>query len=321
MGGAAVGHQRLLLTKDSRSTLHFQSVDNNNGGNLFFTRLKTIRSACLCLALLTMAAAHAEPVPLEPAAFTEYMASKIRAEVGDTPVAVKGPLTLAVGSLQANLDRLYSYCRKGGVTCEIEAGNYAKTASDLLKERSAPLDPDAVRIVIRSTDYIKHAQASLGANASELNLQLRPFVDGLVAVAVLDTPRAVRPLSDKDLEKIGLSKEQLFELGAKNVRAVLSPLSETAKPVAVGKIGTIHGNFYEVGRVTLHDDWTPLASSQDGVLLIALPTTDAVLYISEASPAAIERLKALSRDIARRSPNPLSSAVLRWTKERWELVP
>jgi len=291
-----------------------------NGGNLFFTKLNIIGSACLGSILLTTVV-HAETVPLEPVAFTEYMASRIRSEVGDTPVLVKGTLTLSVGSVQANLDRLYNYCRKGGQTCEIEASNYAKAVSDVLKERNAPPAKDAVRIVVRSTDYIKQAQASLGANASETHLQLRPFVEGLVAVAVLDTPRTIRPLNDGDLEKMGLSQEQLFELGAKNVRAALRPLSETARPVAAGEIGSIHGNFYEIGRVTLHDDWGALALSQNGILLVALPTTDTVLYISEASPASVEAFRALVRDVARKSPNPLSSSLLQWTTERWEVVP
>jgi len=92
--------------------------------------------------------------------------------------------------------------------------------SGVLKERNAPIDKDAVRIVIRSSDYIKHAQASLGADAA--GLQLRPLVTGLMAVVVLDAPRTIRPVTDGDRKKLGLSQEQLFELGATNIRATLN---------------------------------------------------------------------------------------------------
>lgn len=285
---------------------------------MIFLSLKKIHFTCMCVLVFAAVTAHAESIPLEADAFTDYMATKIRSEVGGAAVSVKGPLTLSVGSLQANLDRLYSFCQRSGAACEVEINNYAKTVSGVLKERNAPIDKDAVRIVIRSSDYIKHAQASLGADAA--GLQLRPLVTGLMAVVVLDAPRTIRPVTDGDRKKLGLSQEQLFELGATNIRATLKPLSETAKPVAAGQIGTLPTSFYEVGRLTLHADWAELAASQNGTLLVTLPATDTVLYISESSPSAIDALKAMTKNIARKSPSPLSLEVLRWTKERWELV-
>lgn len=268
---------------------------------------------------LAVPVVFAQSVPLEEAAFTEYMAQALRHEVGDVPVSVKGSLTLSIGSLQANLDRVYGFCRKNESACASESDRYAKGVAQVIKAQNAPIDKAEVRLVVRSSEYIKRAQASLGSDAPAL--QFRPLVEGLVSVAVLDTPRAVRPLDDRDLRKLELSQEQLFELGRQNLRSILKPLGESAKPVTGGQIGTLPRNFYEVGRVAVHADWETLATAQNGTLLLALPTTDAVLYIAESSPAAIDALRALARDTASKAPNPLSPAVLRWTKVRWELVP
>lgn len=51
-------------------------------------------------------AARAQQLPADEPAFTAFVAGRIRAEIRDTPVGVKGLLTLSIGSLQANLDPL-----------------------------------------------------------------------------------------------------------------------------------------------------------------------------------------------------------------------
>jgi uncharacterized protein YtpQ (UPF0354 family) len=271
------------------------------------------------LGLITLSTCVMAQVPTEDAAFTDYVAQVIRAEVGDTPVSVKGPLTLSVGSLQGNLDRISAFCKGNSEKCAGEVERYAKGVSQVLKQQNAPIDKTAIRIVIRSAEYVRRAQASFGADGP--TLQTKPLVDGLFSVAVLDTPRALRPLDDRDLKKLGLSQDDVFALGAENLLNTLQPLSEKAKPVASGQIGSITGSVYEVGRLAVQSQWASLAVAQNGTLLVSLPSTDVVLYVSEGTNAAVDALRTLATHTAAKSPNPLAPLVLKWTPERWELVP
>ena len=79
------------------------------------------------------------------------------------------------------------------------------------------------------------------------------------------------------------------------------------------------GSFFDVGRVAMHDEWAPLAAAQNGVLLVALPATDTLLYASEATPTAVDALRTFAKR-ASTSSGALSGIVLKWTPERWELV-
>jgi hypothetical protein len=64
-----------------------------------------------------------------------------------------------------------------------------------------------------------------------------------------------------------------------------------------------------------------LAQAQHGELVIAVPTTDQVLYISESTPAAIDALRALSRRLGSRSQNPLApETLLRWSDGQWKVA-
>lgn len=281
--------------------------------------LITIRLLVVAVITLLSVEASAQEIPTDEAAFTEFVAQAIRREVGDAPVAVKGPLTVSVGTLQANLGRIFGFCQANKAGCAIEVDKYAKGAAQILKQENIPLDKTAIRLVVRTTEYIKRAQASFGNDGP--TLQSKPLAEGLVSVAVLDTPRAIRPLDDRDLKKLNISQDQLFELGSENLRSTLKPITDSAKPATAGQIGTITGSIYEVGRVTVLSQWADLANAQQGNLIVALPTTDRVLYISEVTPVALDALRTLSNNVASKAPNPLApSTLLKWTSDRWVVV-
>jgi hypothetical protein len=61
--------------------------------------------------------ASAGDIPKDEAGFTDYVAKQFRVEIGDSAVVVKSPLTLGIGNLQANLDRIYTFCRQNNDGC------------------------------------------------------------------------------------------------------------------------------------------------------------------------------------------------------------
>ena len=73
-------------------------------------------------------------------------------------------------------------------------------------------------------------------------------------------------------------------------------------------------------RLALVDSWAPLAQAQGGVLIVAAPSADLVLYASEDGSAAIDALRTLARNMMARAPKPLSGTLLRWTPKGWQLV-
>ncbi|GLS98076.1 hypothetical protein [Piscinibacter gummiphilus] len=278
--------------------------------------------AALLLLVGARATAAAQPLPRDEPAFTAHMATVFQAEAGDIPVRVKAgePLTLEVDRMQVNLDRLYNYCLRVRGNCADQATTFAKAMKEMLTEAKAPMDKAAIRLVVRPREYL--GQVPPSADGSGSTLQTRPLVDGLITVVVLDTPRALRPILAGDLPKLGVTAGELFQLAEANLVAALRPLGDVTDPVRAGKIGVVGGDVYEVGRLALVGQWTELAVAQGGTLLVVLPTTDVVLYISEATPAAIEALRGQSRRMAGRAPNPLApEMVLRWAPTGWQLVP
>jgi uncharacterized protein YtpQ (UPF0354 family) len=270
------------------------------------------------LSLALSVSVLAKDIPKDEAGFTEYVTGQIRAEVGDASIAIKSPLSVAVGNMQANLDRIFSFCKRNSDGCSKEVANYVKALGQAYRDQNVAPSREALRIVVRTTQYVQQVQGTLGPGTPPLHP--KPLVEGLILLPVLDAPRTIRMLNDGDMRSLGLSAEEVQQIAIANLRNSLKPLMDAAKVAGGGQIGKLVGDAFDSSRLALLDTWAPLAAAQGGKLIVAAPATDAVFYIGEDSPVAIDALRALVRDIMSRAPNRLSDMLLRWTPGGWEIV-
>jgi hypothetical protein len=119
---------------------------------------------------------------------------------------------------------------------------------------------------------------------------------------------------------MGLTSKQVYEVGFANLRSNLKPPTESAPAAAPGQIRHLTGDVYQPSRLALVESWVPLAHTQHDVLIVAAPATDAVFYIGEETPVAIDALRTLVNNVRSRAPNPLSNILLRWTPKGWNVV-
>jgi uncharacterized protein YtpQ (UPF0354 family) len=270
------------------------------------------------LQLVAVGFARAQAIPTDEPRFTAYVAEQMQKAAGDVAVSIKGPLTLAVGPLQANLDRIYSYCNANAAGCSGEIDTYVKAAADTLRTKTLPPTREALRLVVRTAQYRDEAQRYV---APTTLVPARPLADGLVVMPMLDLPHTIRGLNEKDSAALGLTTKEVYEVATANLRKSLKALMHVAKPVGRGQIGQLTGDVYQPSRLVLLDSWARLAQAQGGVLIVAAPATDTVLYIAEDSPIAIDALRTLVKNVLGRAPNKLTSLLLRWTPTGWQVVP
>ena len=272
------------------------------------------------LAAYTWTVAVAEEVPRDVSAFTEAVAVELRQQVGEASVIVKGPLTLGLGDLQLNLDRIFAFCRGNAAGCRVQVDGYVKGAAETYRNVTTPPSKSSVRLVVRTSEYIETIR-SVPEGTKPIEIQPRPFADGLFILPVLDSPRTVRYLAESDNAKLEMTADEIYQLGLTNLAKELRPLMEVAKVAKHGQIGELTGNVYDPSRLILLDSWVPLVQAQSGVLIVAIPATDALFYIGEDTPKAIDALHTLSKIVLARAPAKLSGNLYRWRATGWERVP
>jgi hypothetical protein len=282
--------------------------------------LSNRRSLAIVGLVALFSVAVAEDVPRDVSAFTDAVAVELRQQVGEASVIVKGPLTLGLGDLQLNLDRIFAFCRGNAAGCQAQVDGYVKGAAETYRTVTAPPNKSSVRLVVRTSEYIE-AIRSVSQGEKPIEIQPRPFADGLFVLPVLDSPRTVRYLAESDNAKLEMSADEVYQLGLANLSGELQPLMEVAKVAKHGQIGELTGNVYDPSRIVLLDSWAPLVQAQAGVLIVAIPATDALFYIGEDTPKAIDALRALSKTVLARAPAKLSGNLYRWRASGWERVP
>ncbi len=274
------------------------------------------------LSLVAVAAANAEPVPLDDPGFTDAITEQFRTALPDEHVVVVAPQRLTIGNTGAvvSLARLWQACRANAAGCDAQAAAFVAGTTKAFQEMNKPPERSQVRVALRSAATAQAYVAS--SRGTGLNLQVQPFVTGMVAAVMIDSPSSVRWASSHDLDALKLEPAALMDLARANTHAGMQPLVSVATPAPAGKIGAIDGaDTYTASRLLFPSDWAPLAKAQGGVLVVAVPRPTTILYVGDDSAASLAALRDFARERAGRAPDAIGDLLLRWTPEGWKTVP
>jgi hypothetical protein len=275
----------------------------------------------LVLALSLCDAVHAQSVPLEDPGFTEALIEQFRTALPDEHVVLVAPQRLTIGNTgsSVNLARLWQFCHATPERCDAQSVVFVSGMTKSFKEMNKPPERAQVRIALRSAATAKGLLA--GSRGTGLNLQVQPFVGGIVSVVVIDSPTSLRWASSHDLEALKLDPEGLRELARANTHAGMQPLVSIAPPAPRGEVGAIDGaDAYTASRLLFPSDWAPLAKAQSGVLIVAVPRPGTILYIGDDSAGAVAALRDFAHQRLAGAADGLGDELLRWTPEGWKLV-
>ena len=285
----------------------------------------TLISRAALAGLLSLAAAtavHAQSVPLDDPGFTDALTEQFRTALPDEHVVVVAPQRLTIGNegVVISLARLWQYCHATPARCDAQATDFVAGTTKAFQEMNKPPLPAQVRVALRSSATAQAYVAS--SRGTGLNLQVQPFVTGLVSAVMIDSPRTMRWASSHDLDALKLDPAALLELARSNTHAGMQPLMSVAPPAPKGKLGSIDGaDAYTASRLLFPSDWAPLAKAQGGVLIVAVPRPTTILYAGDDSDETLTALRAFAHERAQRAPDAIGDMLLRWTPDGWKPLP
>ena len=274
------------------------------------------------LSLAAAASAGAQSVPLEDPGFTDAITEQFRTALPDEHVVLVAPQRLTLGNAgsSVSLARLWQFCQQDPKHCDAQSAVFVSGMVKSFKEMNKPPERTQVRLALRSSAAARELLAS--SRGTGMNLQVQPFVDGIVSVVVIDSPKSLRWASSHDLDTLQLDSAALRELGRANTHADMQPLVGIAPPAPRGQIGAINGaDAYTASRLLFPADWAPLAKAQGGVLIVAVPRPTMILYIGDDGAESVGALRSVARDTAQHAPDAIGDVLLRWTPDGWKPLP
>jgi hypothetical protein len=183
-----------------------------------------------------------------------------------------------------------------------------------------PIVKSELRVIVRSAGYVDALRRQAGERPAPQPIA-RPLAGDLWLICVIDRPRQINMLTDRDLDTLGLSQDEAIALGTQNVASPLPPGSAVITPLwPRNGIGYVTGHFYESSRLLLHEDWSALSQQMSGHLVVAVPVPEGVLYIEGKDPADLAALARVAEATAKDDPRKISTQLLRWVPDGWEVV-
>ena len=282
----------------------------------------SLRRAALLCALVLSQTAFAQGVPLDDPGFTDAITEQFRTALPDEHIVLVAPQRLTIGNAGAsvNLARLWQACHAAPAKCDAESARFVSGMTKSYKEMNRPPERAQVRLAVRSAAAANALLAN--SRGTGLNLQVQPFIGGLVSVVVIDTPASLRWASSRDLEALKLDSAALRDLAGTNTHTAMQPLIGIAPPASKGKIGELDAaDAYTASRLLFPSDWAPLAKAQGGVLIVAAPRPAMLLYVGDDSATAVDALRKLAHERMTGASDGLSDTLLRWTPDGWKPLP
>jgi len=266
-----------------------------------------------------------QTVPKTEAEFTRFVADWLQRALPGFSVKSAGQLTIATSTPdgefagQVSLDRVWEFCRSNTEQCPGAIAHFVSAVADVARDRAQPIEKAMVRLVVRPEGVVQQAKRQVATAAAPI-LFTRRLVGDLWVIAVLDFARSMRYVTTDDLNKLGLDKDTVFELGRRNLAESLKPLREVVQSLPPNGFGRLTEDDYESSRVILHAEWASVAEQLNQNLVVMVPASNLLLYGDGSTPAGVDAMRAFAAEAARRSQRPLSGTVLRWAPRGWQVV-
>ena len=285
--------------------------------------LVAMAAAILCLFASFPSQAREKAIPKTADKFTAYMADRFSDALPSVKASIKGPLELEVvspkGRQQVFLNRVWDFCERDRRNCRKEVDSFLANMPSVVLETTDDSKPSDIRVVVRPSAYVEQLR-KLGADRADYKGVFRPFAGDLWMICVLDMPHGVATLNQAGLAKLHLTEDEAFALGLKNLTATLAPLAEHSHEPKNSPINFATGDFYESSRMLLHDSWSGLAKAMGGHLIVAVPSSDVLVYGDGTAQLNRTALGGLVHEIVGKAPKPISSDLYEWTPTGWTVA-
>jgi uncharacterized protein YtpQ (UPF0354 family) len=258
--------------------------------------------------------------PMDPTAFTEEVARRVRASVPAIDVKVVGELELAIDMTEDGGNRAFLHN-----AYQMYQGESPKHRDDLIDRfvrsfaeaaKGLERSPEAIIPVVKDRAWLAEIEASMRQMGKEGQAKVyEDLNDALVVVYAIDTPSNIAYLSPEELERLGVERDALRALAVRNLRGLL-PGIEVQRGEKLNMV-TADGN-YEASLLLFSDLWAREREKLRGEPVAAVPARDLLLFADSADAEAVAQLRQLAAKMRAEAAYALTDRLFVLREDRWE---
>ncbi len=274
------------------------------------------RAAFLLILLALSRSAFAEPVTDRVRAAIATASPGSHTELSsDGGIEVTGPN----GKMTIYTDNVQKECDRYPDQCDDTIRRFVSALTSVNESSSFALTESKVFPVIRSDAMLKNLSELMHQDPGKIPIS-RSFTSDSVVLYAIDSPKAIRFATGKDLERQGLSQERLQALAAANVKR-LDPVKINVLPNSNGLVAVITQDTYATSRLFDSTFIQELEHAVGGPVVVAVPTRDWIVAANAGDAAALTKLKDLAARVFRGEAYSVTPKLVKWDGKTWLEVP
>jgi uncharacterized protein YtpQ (UPF0354 family) len=257
--------------------------------------------------------------PMDPAAFAEEVARRVRAAVPEIDVKVVGELELAIDMTDEGGNRAFLHN-----AYQMYQGESPKRRDDLIDRFVASFaeaakglerSPEAIIPVVKDRAWLVEIEASMRQMGGQGQDKVYEHLnDDLVVVYAIDTPSNIAYLNPEELARLGVERDALRALAVRNLRGLL-PGIEVQRGEKLNMI-TADGN-YEASLLLFSDLWEREREKLRGEPVAAVPARDLLLFADSADADAVAQLRQLAAKMREEAAYSLTDRLFVLREGQW----
>lgn len=257
--------------------------------------------------------------PMDPVAFTEEVARRVRAAVPEIDVKIVGDLELAIDMTDEGGNRAFLHN-----AYQMYQGESPKRRDDLIDRFVASFaeaakglerSPEAIIPVVKDRAWLVEIEASMRQMGGEGQDKVYEHLnDDLVVVYAIDTPSNIAYLNPEELVRLGVERDALRALAVRNLRGLL-PGIEVQRGEKLNMI-TADGN-YEASLLLFSDLWEREREKLRGEPVAAVPARDLLLFADSADADAVAQLRQLAAKMREEAAYSLTDRLFVLREGQW----
>lgn len=272
------------------------------------------------VSLLVALAVHAAAT-LSPEQFTEEFRAALVAALPDATITVAEPLHLTIEApggeaARAFLDNAYDeYSGNPAAKADLIA-RYVVSFAESTKG-AGPLNPQQIVPVIKDRAWSKEMKRAAQARGVDSTAEqvIEELNEDLVIVYAEDTPQNIRYFGPKDLQEVGVQKDQLRALAIDNLRRILPPPEAVNGPL-ISMLTA--GGDYVPSLLLLDEIWSGDKLDVEGEIVVAIPTRDVLIFTGSNNKEGVKKLRELAKKAHADGPYSLTDRLFVYRGGKFE---
>lgn len=231
--------------------------------------------------------------------------------------ATGDPLSIAATSSTneqrtINLHRLYGFCRQATKEdCESEKSTFIRGVLAPVPKSTR----ESLRLIVRDREYVDSIRQRPNGNTLII---ARLIGDDLFAVLAFDAPQSIALASPDALQRVGLSREEAWDLADRQTRAILPPLPDPAE--LASEVIVMADGEYLASLLAQQDTWSKLAAATGPDLHVSA-VSDSFVVIGTMPPGpSLDKLRKMIAEDCAAERRCISPNLYRFRNGRWQVI-